>query len=89
MTTTPTTLVRPTVNWAIEPEHFGTIAVLDGVAHEWPTLPLAGDVFTVAFLVDPRTKLPCPVQVTRVEDIELAEDDLVVAVVAPASGRVP
>ena len=51
--------------WAIENGHEGTIEYLEGVRSGVIPSPKVGDVLTQPHLVDPITKLPCPVRVSR------------------------
>ncbi len=78
-------LINPVVRWATEPGHPGTLDFVDGVADGTTTLPYVGDVLTLPFIVNPITRQPCPVRVTRIEYVQEPGRTVVIPVVVRAS----
>lgn len=78
-------LINPTVRWAIESTHSGSIEYVQQLApRDGIHVPHEGDVLTVPFMVDPATKQPCPVRVTRIEHLRTSTGHVVVPVVVRA-----
>lgn len=77
---------RPTVlaRWAIHSTQVGQILYVDGKADPAHTLPYVGDVITRPFLLDPVTREPIPVRVTRVQVMPGADPAYIIVEVARA-----
>lgn len=60
-----TTVMR----YAVHPSEASAIEYVDGMHAHWPPLPREGDLLTVAFLVDPKTKAPIPVRVLEIREM--------------------
>lgn len=78
-------LRNPRMKWAIEPGHQGSLLHIDGIAGTQTRVPEIGEVLTLPFLVDPDTRLPMPVRVTRIEYQELPTHTLVIPVIVRAT----
>jgi hypothetical protein len=72
------------VKWAIEPGHVGAIEYIEGLPKTLFSLPHEGDVLTLPFMVDPLTRRPCAVRVTRLVPILEGGEQLVAIVVVRA-----
>lgn len=73
------------LNWGIESAYAGQLEMLTGMQQHWPKQrPNEGDVLTLPFIVDPVSRQPVPVQVTRVIGWTERVPPLVTIVLAPA-----
>lgn len=68
------------IRWASHPADQNRIEQLPGISeHTWEGIPAEGETIVNPFLVDPITRLPCPLIVSRIL-WEYSEDYLVVVV---------
>jgi hypothetical protein len=80
----PRLLINPVVQWAVEPGHQGSIEYVETATPPAQAVPYVGDVLTLPFMVDPITKQPCPVRVTRLEYQDHPSKTVVIPVVVRA-----
>lgn len=64
----PELLIDPVVGWAVHPADIGRLAYVDGLVDNQP-LPHENDVITRPFLVDPTTRQPVQVRVSRIQTL--------------------
>lgn len=57
------------MRYAVDSGAVGSLEYIDGMSKHWPPLPHEGDVLTVPFLVDPKTRQPVPVLVMRIVEM--------------------
>ncbi len=79
-------LIDPVVRWGIEPAHAGSLEYLGELDEpKKGRVPYEGEVLTLSFLVDPATRQPTPVRVTRIEYLWQTDHHVVVPVVVRAT----
>ena len=81
---TPEVLINPKMQWACVASDVAKLKFIEGMGHDWPTLPYENQVLLLPFIVSPDSLQPVPVVVVEMQKRWGTTGHVMVVVVAVA-----